>query len=208
MTNALRFLTAIATLFTGVLAPRNTADAGDQTPTSIEMIGMTTDEQAAAQRDVALFAQAGLPLPPVVIRRHHDTVACHGHEGLHHTDGSRSVIDICTKDSGVWEARVLLHELTHAWAFHFLTPENKAAFKNLRGWQYWLEYDHATWEENGAEQAAEIMVWALSDHAVPVMRIDHISCADLHAGYVALTGLEPLHGITTSCRSRTNVRAL
>ena len=131
MSNALRFLTAIATCLTGVLAPHNTADAGDRRSTSIELINMSTDEEAAARRDVALFAEAGLPLPQITVRHHQDTVACHGHEGLHRKVGSRSVIDICTKDSGVWEARVLLHELTHAWAFHFLTPQHKAAFKKL-----------------------------------------------------------------------------
>jgi hypothetical protein len=206
MSNALRFLTAIATVFTGAVVPHETAVSGALPTASVEMIGMTTDEQAAARRDIELFAEAGLPLPPVVIRRHHDRAACNGSEGLHRINGDRSVIDICTSESGTWEARTLLHELTHAWAFHYLTPEHKVAFQKVRGWKYWLDYKHAAWEDNGAEQAAEIMVWGLSDHAVPVTKIDQNTCSQLRAGYVALTGLEPLHGYTAYCDGRTNVR--
>ena len=206
MSNALRFLTAIATIFTGAVAPHETAVSHALPAPSVELIDLSTDEQAVAWRDIALFAEAGLSLPPITIHRHHDRAACNDHEGLHHKVGDRSVIDICTTYSGVWEGRVILHELTHAWAFHYLTPEHKAAFKELRGWQYWLDYNHATWEENGTEQAAEIMVWALSDHPVPVLRIDQHTCSQLRDGYVALTGLEPLHGYTEYCEGRTNVR--
>jgi len=205
MSNAARIFTAIASLISGVAVPHETVASGVRPTPSIELVGMTADEEAAARRDVALFVEAGLPLPSLTINRHHDRVACNDHEGLHHESGSRSVIDICTTESGVWEARTILHELTHAWAFHFMTRDHQRAFQKVRGWQYWLNYDDAAWEDNGAEQAAEIMVWGLSDHAVPVMRIDQRTCADLRAGYVALTGLEPLHGYTTYCDGRTNV---
>ena len=205
MSSAVRIITAIATLLSGVLVPRDTAASASPPTPSIELVGMTADEEAAARHDVALFAEAGLPLPPLTINRHHDRVACNGHEGLHHEFGNRSVIDICTTESGVWEARTILHELGHAWAFHFLTRRHQLAFQALRGWRYWLNYDEAAWEDNGAEQAAEIILWGLSDHAVSVVRIDQRTCSELHAGYVALTGVEPLHGYTTYCDGRANV---
>jgi hypothetical protein len=170
------------------------------------MIGMSADEEAAAWKDVALFDEAGLPLPPLTISRHLDRIECNGHEGLHETDGTRSVINICTSESGQWEARTILHELTHAWAFHFMTRAQMDAFKKVRGWTYWLDYNHAAWEENGTEQAAEIMVWGLSDRPVPVMRIDQRSCTELRAGYVALTDLEPLHGFEQFCDGRNDSR--
>ena len=202
MNSAFRFFTAIATVATGLVIPQETVASGHPPTQPIEIIGMSADEEAATLRDLALFAEAGLPLPPMTISRHQSRVACKGHEGLHQTDGTRSVIDICTTESGVWEARTILHELTHAWAFHFMTKEQMDAFQNVRGWHYWLDYGHAAWEENGTEQAAEIMVWGLSDHPERLMRIDHRSCAELHAGYVALTSLEPLHGYTDFCDGR------
>src|SRR5262249_3947277 len=147
---------------------------------------------------------AGLPLPPLTIRRHHhDFAPCNGNSGLHHMMGTESLIDICTAESGGQEARTILHELAHAWAFHFMTPEERQAFPDVRGWTYWLDYDKAVWSENGAEQAAEIIVWGLSDIPVPVLRIAHKTCADLRAGYVALTGLAPLHGLTNLCDEHT-----
>lgn len=206
MNHALRFLTAIAISIGGLVAPEDTAASGDQPARSIELIGLSVDEQAAALHDVELFAEAGLPLPPVVISRHHDRAACSGHQGLHHLDGARSVIDICTGDSGRWEARTILHELAHAWAFHSLTAERKDAFQQLRGRKAWLDYNASAWEDNGAEQAAEIIVWGLSDYPLSVIRIDQRSCSQLRAGYVALTGLAPLHGYGEYCDGRTNTR--
>jgi hypothetical protein len=199
MTNMLRLVTAIVTFSTGALVPSETTATDNQIASAVQLTGMSADESAAAFRMVALFADAGLELPPVTIRRHVDTSACNGHDGLHHTVGDRSEIDICTVETDGVETRVILHELTHAWAFHHLTPERKEAFKQLRGWDYWLNYNHAEWKENGSEQAAEIMVWALSEEPIRVNRIDQNSCAELRAGYVALTGLEPLHGLTDRC---------
>jgi hypothetical protein len=206
MTNTLRLMTAIATFVTGPLAPNQTSAFDHQPAPAVVTVGMTTDEQDAVARTVALFAEAGLQLPTLTIRRHHDMAGCNGHEGLHRIDGEASMIDICTTTSGESEQRTILHELSHAWAFHYLTPEHKEAFKQLRGWEHWLDYDSAEWEDNGAEQAAEIMVWALSDHPVQVIKIDGNTCAALHDGYSALTGLEPLHGYTDRCDPTSHVR--
>jgi len=116
--------------------------------------------------------------------------------------GATSVIDICTGSDPAYTGRTILHELGHAWSWHNLTPEHRDAFQQLRGWTQWLDADLA-WEQNGAEQAAEIIVWALSDHPVPVVKIADNTCADLLAGYVALTGLTPLHGYTSLCEEHT-----
>ena len=205
MSSKLASITAIFTLLSGHGLAGTTAVSADPLTPATELVGMTADEEAATRHQLALFVEAGLPLPPLTINRHHDRVACNNHDGLHHENGTWSTIDICTTDSRAWEARTLLHELTHAWAFHFMTPEHQQAFRKIRGWKYWLNYDEAAWEDNGAEQAAEIMVWGLSDQAVAVVRIDQRSCDELHAAYVALTGLEPLHGYTTYCDVHANV---
>ena len=203
MFDTLRLLTATATIFTATLPFHDTAAPAPHSEAAVPTIvvtGMSANEESVATRVAGLFAEAGLELPPVEIRRHHDMAGCNGHEGLHRTSAERSVIDICTTESGDYEERTILHELGHAWSFHYLDPEHRRAFQELRGWEHWLGND-VEWEDNGAEQAAEIIVWALSDHSVPVLRIDHNTCADLHAGYVALTGLEPLHGYTDRCES-------
>lgn len=194
MIHTLRILTATSALFTGTLTP-----PVHQPRPAIVTIDMSSSERDMAARAVALFDEAGLELPSVIIRRFHDTVGCHGNDGQYRFDHGRSEVDICTPDDTAWEERVIVHELAHAWSFRYLTPARKEMFRKLRGWKYWLNYTHAEWKDNGAEQAAEIIVWALSDHPVPVMRIGHHTCAELHAGYVALTGLEPLHGYTGRC---------
>ena len=203
MFKTLRLVTAAVTVVTGTFPVHHTATPVADSETvvpAIVMTGMSAGEETMTTRVASLFAEAGLELPPVEIRRHHDTAGCNGHEGLHRTSAERSVIDICTTESDDYEERTILHELGHAWSFHYLDPEHRRAFQELRGWEHWLGND-VEWEDNGAEQAAEVIVWALSDHSVPVLRIDHDTCADLHAGYVALTGLEPLHGYTDRCAS-------
>ena len=166
------------------------------------MTGMTSAERRAADEALSLFAQADLPLPVLEIHRHHDLGPCDGFEGLHRSSGERSIIDICTVETGDYEERMLIHELGHAWSEHFLTNDHKRAFQDLRGWTTWLDYKRAKWEDNGAEQAAEIIVWGLEDHPAfaYVVKISPNGCKDLHNGYVALTGREPLHGYTQPCK--------
>lgn len=196
MFTTLRFLTAISTLITGTAVPHQEAGSSSS---SIVTVGMSAVDRDAVTRTAGLFAEAGLELPPVIIRRHPNRAACDGHDGQHRAVGTHSEIDICTIDSLAWEERVILHELSHAWAAHFLTPTRKDAFRTLRRFQYWQDYEHADWRSNGTEQAAEIMVWALSDHPVHVAQIDHASCTELRTAYTALTGLVPLHGYTARC---------
>ena len=198
MFNAIRIFTAFISLATGSLSPNATAVVADQAPVVV-MIDMSPEEQAETLRIVGYFAEAGLPLPPVTFRHHLDPAGCNGSDGLHRSVGSRSVIELCNAGPGSGTDRVILHELAHAWSFHSLTDERKAAFKELRGWKYWLDYDNADWADNGAEQAAEIIVWALSDHPVQVIKVDHNTCTELLAGYITLTGLTPLHGYTKLC---------
>ena len=195
MIQTLRILTATSALITPIVIPHV-----EQPRPAIVTIDMSPSERETALRAVDLFDEAGLQLPPVVIRRFHDKAGCAGNDGLYRLDTGHGEVDICTTDGPAWQEHLIIHELAHAWSLRYLTPTHKAMFKQLRGWKYWLDYKHADWKDNGAEQAAEIIVWGLSDHAVPVMRIDHHSCAELRAGYVALTGLEPLHGHTGRCQ--------
>lgn len=198
MFKAIRILTSLYALLSLPVAD----DGPDHAPAADVLItGETQAERQATYHTLSLFAEAGLELPAIEIHRHHDFDPCNGFQGLHRRFGDRSVIDICTVEVGDFEQRTLLHELGHAWTEHFLGEEHKLAFQQLRGWTSWLDYDNAAWEDNGAEQAAEIIVWALSEHPSAVVKIHPNSCDDLHDGYVALTGRQPLHGYTKPCNA-------
>ncbi|HKX75576.1 MAG TPA: hypothetical protein VJR05_09320, partial [Acidimicrobiia bacterium] len=77
--------------------------------------------------------------------------------------------------------------------------ERRLAFQQLRGWEYWNNYQEASWHENGTEQAADIIVWGLLDRPIKPIRITDNSCAELMAGYLTLTGRLPLHGYLDLC---------
>lgn len=139
----------------------------------IVLTGMSPAERQMAMHAIALFEEAHLPLPPLTIRGHEIRTACGGRKGLHTTSSRRSLIDICTASSDSHEEQVMIHELAHAWSFRYMTDGQRTAFQRVRGWTVWLDYHQASWKDNGAEQAAEIIVWALSDHPVSVGRIDH-----------------------------------
>jgi hypothetical protein len=149
---------------------------------------------------VDLFEEAGLQLPPMQFVYHGDDQGpCSGWHGAHrHVDG-RSTIDICTSVSGNVTGALVLHETAHAWAAYELSDDRKADFQSLRGWTYWSNHQEADWHENGSEQAAEMMVWGLIDRPAGIITINNHSCADLDAGYRALTGQPPLHGYQDYC---------
>ena len=150
MFNAIRILTSFISL---VIVPIR---SDPQTTPQVVIKGMTPAESQETAATLSLFDQAGLPLPVLEIRRHHDVRSCSGFQGLHRRFGERSIVDICTDATGADEQRTVLHELSHAWAEHFLSGDRKRAFQELRGWTWWLSYKHAAWEDNGAEQAADI----------------------------------------------------
>ena len=186
------------------MGPTADAVAGPESvAASVTFTDLHPDHQKIALCAAGLFAEAGLELPPIDFRGHTGLEGCFGRAGSHQREGDRSTIDICTDTTGAFSTWILyLHEMSHAWAEHRLSPERKAAFQELRGWEHWRDYDAADWHENGTEQAAEIMVWGLIDRPWHCMRIFQNTCEDLHEGYVTLTGLAPLHGYTDQCESR------
>ena len=166
----------------------------------VEFVDMPTEFVAAAAWATDLFDQAELDLPPLRFVYHGDrTGPCVGRPGLHHRLDGVNVIEICTTTITNPTKGLILHEAAHAWIDHHLTAERKAAFKELRGWTYWRDYDAAAWHENGTEQAAEIMVWGLIDRPLKMIRINGNTCDELDAGYRTLTGRSPLHGFRDAC---------
>jgi hypothetical protein len=200
MFNTFKVLIATTTLTATMSAVPTFVEKAHADP-RVVLTGMTADERAMTMHAISLFEQAHLPLPPLVIRRHHDQASCGGRDGRHTARGRQSIVDICTSASGSYERHIIIHELAHAWTSHLMTTSQRQAFQRLRGWTTWNEDEGPNWKDNGSEQAAEIIVWGLSDHPVAVFKIHKTDCVDLFLGYWALTGMTPLHGYRDMCHT-------
>ena len=184
----------------GVGAPSEEQPPLERSHAAVQFVDMPDEFVDVGSWAVGLFEEAGLRLPPLRFVYHgDDRTPCSGWRGAHqHLDG-RSTIDICTSDPGNVTAALVLHETAHAWAAHDLADDRKADFQALRGWTHWSNHREAEWHDNGAEQAAEIMVWGLIDRPVGIITINDHSCDALDAGYRSLTGRPPLHGYRDHC---------
>ena len=190
-------------LLGGFASPQN--DSADQVAPVVETPAVVFTDTPAEVQDmaewaIALFDQAGMTLPAIEFNFHGDDMSgCSGHEGLHRPNGAASVIELCTSAVSFPTQATILHEFAHAWVEHNADETTLGAFQELRGYEHWLDYSEAAWHENGTEQAAEIMVWGLVDRPMSMIRIPQNSCDDLLAGYVTLTGEQPLHGFRDLC---------
>ena len=139
------------------------------------------------------FEQAGLSLPPLTIAFHDDKQPCEGNIGYYRST-TPARIDICGFNSDrflVTPKKTILHELGHAWARHTLTDQTRHTFCRLRGLTVWND-DDTPWEEQGSEQAAEIIAWALFDQELTLGKIGNAQPPSLARAYLALTGTLPL----------------
>jgi hypothetical protein len=157
-------------------------------------------DAALTEWALARFDQAGLVLPPLVISFHDDRPGCGGNFGLYRS-GAPAQVDICgfNWDRFVVTAKkTMLHELAHAWIQHALTELARERFLDLRGLNTWGD-DEFPWEEQGSEQAAEIIAWALMDEDLQLTRFRDADPAALSQAYAQLTGsLPPLRVLDMS----------
>lgn len=202
-TSAMAAMAATAAIAFGAVAlaaPPTFDGAAPSSPEPVEFGAMPAEFVDMATWALGLFDEAGLALPPMSFDYHgDDTTPCSGWHGAHHSVDGGSIIDICTSDPGPVTAALVLHEIAHAWASIDLSEQRKDDFQALRGWTDWSNHADVAWHDNGAEQAAEIMVWGLIDRPVGIVTISDHSCDDLDAGYRALTGQAPLHGFRDFC---------
>jgi hypothetical protein len=181
-------------------AAETTPDADDPVLPAVVMEDLPADIEAMVEWALGLFEQAGMELPPLEIRHHGDDVGgCDGHDGLHRPGEPRNVVELCTNDVTFATQAMVLHELAHAWVDDSVGPTARAAFQAVRGYAHWQDYAAAPWHENGIEQAAEIVAWGLFDRPMAMSRITGNSCDELDAGFRALTGMAPLHGLRDLC---------
>lgn len=186
---------SLALLFVVLLA---LPAASRPNPPSVDIVGFSEAGVEMVERAIGLFRQGGLELPALVVSRSESDEVCRGRIAFHRPEASGSQIVLCYPMVDGREWRILLHELTHAWASVGLADERREEFREVRGFEHWRDYEKADWRDNGTEQAAEIVKWGISDVPVPVF-LDDDSCEQLHDAYVALTGNEPLHGLSKLC---------
>lgn len=114
------------------------------------------------------FRAAGLAVPDFQAKFHASTAPCGGSWGLHVRDrSSGSTVNVCyTNDrAGTQQAlrlRTLLHEMAHVWIYESFSTDDKETFMALRGLTAWQGSD-APWFDRGSEQAAEILIWGITN---------------------------------------------
>ncbi len=206
MNSAFRIAAALASLISGPVVISQESNVSNSVlrgephaAGAVEIIDVSSEMTAMVADAVGLFADSGLELPPLVVRGGDAETGCDGHDGIHRPHAGWSEIELCAQETTGAVFHTVLHELAHAWAAQGLSPERKEAFQELRGFEFWRNYVEAAWEDNGTEQAAEIIAWGVNDRPAGTVRIDQVSCGELRAGFIALTGMEPLHGLTNVC---------
>lgn len=149
-------------------------------------------DAALAEWALERFDRAGLVLPPLRISFHDDRFGCGGNFGLYRS-GAQAQVDICgfNWDRFVLTAKkTMLHELAHAWLEHASTATGREQFLDLRGLSTWGD-DEFPWQEQGSEQAAEIIAWALMDEELELTKFRNASTQALAEAYRHLTGSLP-----------------
>jgi len=152
----------------------------------------TESDAALTQWALTRFYQAGLELPPLIVAFHDGKQPCDGYVGLFRSADTPRV-DICGFN---WDRflitpkKTLLHELAHAWAGSNLTEETKDRFVRFRGLNTWGD-DRFPWAEQGSEQAAEIIAWALLDDELAMASIRNSDPRTLAEAYELLTSTMP-----------------
>jgi len=189
-------LSLLVTLFPAQLS-RPTKDLGfEARPLSAraehEFGFRSRSDAALVEWALTRFDRAGLVLPPLVISFHDDRTGCDGNFGLYRS-GAPAQVDICGFNWHrfvVTAKKTLLHELAHAWTGHALTETARDEFVDLRGLDTWGD-DEFPWEEQGSEQAAEIIAWGLMDDDLDLTRLKDASPPALSEAYRYLTGSLP-----------------
>lgn len=138
------------------------------------------------------FEQAGLALPPLVISFHDDKQPCDGNFGYYRA-GTPARIDICGFNSNrflITPKKTVLHELGHAWTQYTLNDQTRETFLRFRGLATWND-DDTPWAEQGSEQAAEIVAWALLDQEPSMGKLKDTQPRALAQAYELLTSTQP-----------------
>lgn len=167
---------------TGVnIAPDRTAgvaEAEASAPAQIVLPAYPEDEEIFSWA-VGLFDDAGLALPDFTAAFHTTPEPCRGHMGLHVRTSEATTINICaTHEREIlrdgWRRRTLIHEMAHAWIDQYVPQTTLDTFMHLRGVSVWEDHTIA-WQDQGAEHAAEALMFGLQDDFPPHVLIENTS---------------------------------
>jgi hypothetical protein len=176
--------TILLTLISMVLLPGATVD-----PADVAIEAGQASQQQMAEWAIDRFAQAGLDLPPLVIRfLGPDLADCGGARGRTYLDQDPIEIRMC------WNSElILLHELAHAWEAHNVVAADHETFMALRdGVSSWASTDVA-WVERGREHSANVIAWGLLEDPYPISGTYPNDPDSLLEAFRFLTNSEPLH---------------
>ena len=137
---------------------------------------LALEEQELVDFAFRQFAAADIELPDVEITFPVDPDRCFGYGGVYVP--SDHAVRICRPSP-----TTMIHELAHAWIESTFTDADRDAFLELRGLDTWTGGE--SWDERGAEQAAEIITWAVMDRDISVRWIE----TDAHAEVAETTRL-------------------
>lgn len=160
--------------------------AADEAP------AFTAEEAEVVASLQRLYEVWGLEFPDASIRFHADsTVECKGQGGLYREWATGpATVDVCypgddPKIGDIMRANVLLHELGHAYIESQADEATKASFLDALGLESWTGGE---WDEQGAEYAADILVWGMMTGRHRLM-VPDLDCETKSAGFTILTGL-------------------
>lgn len=203
MFRIIALLLAICTFASTELPPQFSVDAS---VAAKQIVSPTTtlDRDQRELVDFALerFERAGLELPSDLrITFPADKARCFDYGGVYVP--SKVEVRICRPSD-----TTIVHELAHAWIESTFSDRERMAFMELRGLDTWT--GGAKWDERGAEQAAEVLTWALMDRDITfrwlehgpnntfvetfrLLKIDKSKHEDLVEAYRLLTGTDPVY---------------
>lgn len=129
----------------------------------VTLVGQTPAQEELVGEVVALFAEAGLELPPLKITFFPGRQHCDGMGGWHRGIG---VIEICMATE-----RMIAHEIAHAWEAHNLTDADREGYRQLWDAPTWGSHEFS-WHERAIELAANTVAFAvLNDDPEPYQQI-------------------------------------
>jgi len=140
------------------------------------------------------FDNADLERPRVERVTFPPTLACsRGFTGIASHGETASRIELCltvevltgTTEFPLAARRAALHELAHVWIRGFVDEFVQDTFIAMQGLDAWTGAE--TWQDNGSEQAAELLMWGLMDTPI-VPRLPGSSCESRAAAFGLLAG--------------------
>ena len=143
----------------------------------------TTKQANLVTEAIAQFNAAGLELPALQIEFYDGVDGCRGHAGLF-VPASRNPealvdrIAICSDHK-----LIVLHELAHAWMYHDLDDDTRAAFVEHWGLNSWSD-SSGPYADRGVERAAQTIAFTVNQ----IEATDNEAVVRYICGYELLTG--------------------